>query len=469
MKLILIRHGIAEERDPQRPDETRELTARGRRQLETAAVHLAVYLGARPARLITSPLVRARQTAEILSQAGLGTLEIEEFAGQGDYSALIALLSDATDPVILIVGHSPDLEKWTYELTQTSLSLGKGAALEIEVSETVPPGGRINWHLAVDQYDRLLDFPSVRQRRDQFAAQIDTVVADCLAEILRFREIYLREPGEVESVHKLRVKIRQFRSLVAFFKPLMKKRDQREIQSVLRALAQECAYLREVDVLIQEWASVAPQMLELPTGGEAFLAVLRSERELEQTRLYGVLEKPDFARTLNEIEGQIIAAIDLKGTPYPDLTDMVQATLEQWHHEIQASYEAIASNDLAIIHALRIRAKMQRYLMEIFGYDQADGSKARYKEIRSWQEVLGDLTDANRNSEAVREIALRYPDAPIADEIAQFIQIQSRRSEEIYQKFFGARTDSDALVEAPLTEVTPTEATPTEATLYHEK
>ena len=183
MKLILIRHGIAEERDPQRPDETRELTARGRRQLETAAVHLAVYLGARPARLITSPLVRARQTAEILSQAGLGTLEIEEFAGQGDYSALIALLSDATDPVILIVGHSPDLEKWTYELTQTSLSLGKGAALEIEVSETVPPGGRINWHLAVDQYDRLLDFPSVRQRRDQFAAQIDTVVADCLAEI----------------------------------------------------------------------------------------------------------------------------------------------------------------------------------------------------------------------------------------------------------------------------------------------
>lgn len=442
MKLILIRHGIAQERNPQLPDEARELMARGRRQIETAAVQLAIYLGNQSVRLISSPILRARESAEIFSRAGLGELEIGEFVGQGDYSALIALLSGSTDPVTVIVGHSPDLEEWAYELTQTSLSLDKGAAVEIEVNGTDHCSGRINWQVKVDQYNRLLDFPSIRRRRDQFSAEIDTVVADYIAEILRFREIYLREPQEVESVHKLRVKIRQFRSLTAFFKPLMKKRQQREIQNVLRAMAQECAYLREVDVLIQEWVTVIPQMQDLPTGGEAFLRVLRGERDLEQARLCGVLEKPDFARTLKEIEGQIISAIDLQKTRFADLADMVQATLEQWHHEIQLSYEAIDSNDLAIIHALRIRAKKQRYLLEIFGYDQAEASKARYKEIRSWQEVLGDLTDANRNSEAVREIAQCYPDEPIDEEIVRFIQIQGQRSEGIYQEFFGARMKS---------------------------
>ncbi len=68
--LLLLRHGIAEERGGGRADEERALTDRGRRRTEAVARRLA-DLGLVVDRLLSSPLVRARQTAEIAVAAGL--------------------------------------------------------------------------------------------------------------------------------------------------------------------------------------------------------------------------------------------------------------------------------------------------------------------------------------------------------------------------------------------------------------
>jgi len=68
--LLLLRHGIAEERRPGLPDHGRALTAAGRRRTE-AVLEKLVALGLGVERLIASPLLRARQTAEIAVAAGL--------------------------------------------------------------------------------------------------------------------------------------------------------------------------------------------------------------------------------------------------------------------------------------------------------------------------------------------------------------------------------------------------------------
>ena len=69
-ELLLLRHGIAEERSPGRPDADRELTATGR--IRTRAVlDLAARLGLKADRLLSSPLTRAWQTGEIALAAGL--------------------------------------------------------------------------------------------------------------------------------------------------------------------------------------------------------------------------------------------------------------------------------------------------------------------------------------------------------------------------------------------------------------
>ena len=69
-RLLLVRHGIAEDRSEDRPDGLRALTPAGRRRT-SAVLERAVALGLAVDRLVSSPLVRARQTAELALGAGL--------------------------------------------------------------------------------------------------------------------------------------------------------------------------------------------------------------------------------------------------------------------------------------------------------------------------------------------------------------------------------------------------------------
>ncbi|MEA5389680.1 phosphohistidine phosphatase SixA [Cyanobium gracile UHCC 0139] len=115
-ELLLLRHGIAEERHPDRVDAERELTTAGRTRTR-AVLERAASLGLRADRLLSSPLARARQTAEIACEAGLaGALELAQALEPGGdpLPLLPAWLSQAEGGAaapcrLLLVGHEPDL------------------------------------------------------------------------------------------------------------------------------------------------------------------------------------------------------------------------------------------------------------------------------------------------------------------------------------------------------------------------
>ena len=117
MELYLIRHGIAEERSPELEDEKRELTAKGRDKTKQVAKRL-YELGLRFELILTSPLARARQTAEILQTCGLSS-QVEEnnhLSPEGDFHLWLSWLEQkqmlATDTQLALVGHEPDLGQW---------------------------------------------------------------------------------------------------------------------------------------------------------------------------------------------------------------------------------------------------------------------------------------------------------------------------------------------------------------------
>jgi phosphohistidine phosphatase len=126
LELLLLRHGIAEERRPDRPDGGRQLTDAGRARTR-AVLERAASLGLKADRLLSSPLTRARQTGEIAVAAGLaGGIELAQALEPGGdpLPQLPAWFaqgagagpdgSDAQDPAeaprrLLLVGHEPDL------------------------------------------------------------------------------------------------------------------------------------------------------------------------------------------------------------------------------------------------------------------------------------------------------------------------------------------------------------------------
>lgn len=117
-----IRHGIAVERSSERADETRSLTPKGLAKTQQVAQAL-LDQGLQFEALLTSPLVRARQTAEILHSAGLSA-RVEEFlplSPGGHLSDWLTWLETwqqarSDQQSVALVGHEPDLSQWAQQL-----------------------------------------------------------------------------------------------------------------------------------------------------------------------------------------------------------------------------------------------------------------------------------------------------------------------------------------------------------------
>lgn len=153
-QLLLLRHGIAEPRSPGEPDESRPLTAAGRQRTRAVLQRLR-DLKLHGDRMFCSPLLRARQTAELALAAGLAPdLQISPLLAPGG-DPLPLLAQAVPRGRLALVGHEPDLGRLATDLIGAppgSLVLRKAglAVLEWPDSEPAPrPGAtRLLWLLA---------------------------------------------------------------------------------------------------------------------------------------------------------------------------------------------------------------------------------------------------------------------------------------------------------------------------------
>ena len=118
--IYLLRHGVAERKNGD--DAKRRLTAEGRRQSEAAGRALAA-LGAPVEACLTSPKLRASETAELACEAlGIAAEVAEPLAG----GAFDALELAAGRGEAMLVGHEPDFSNEVARLTGAKAKLSKG-------------------------------------------------------------------------------------------------------------------------------------------------------------------------------------------------------------------------------------------------------------------------------------------------------------------------------------------------------
>jgi phosphohistidine phosphatase len=143
MQLILLRHGKADDHNPD-GDFSRALTDKGREQARRAA-RLLKSAGMLPDLVLTSPLVRTRQTAEEFCK----TAEIPGAITQSWLSCgctpktLFTELASYRDfKRVMIVGHEPDLSEiieTTIAAADYTIQMKKGALACLEI---MPPAHR---------------------------------------------------------------------------------------------------------------------------------------------------------------------------------------------------------------------------------------------------------------------------------------------------------------------------------------
>jgi phosphohistidine phosphatase len=151
--LYFLRHAAA---GPAEAGDAQELTDDGRALLEAAAP-LWRRLDLRPDLIVSSPLARARQSAELLATAiGAPAPEVDDRLGAGaDWSAMAQVLADRPDARrVCFVGHEPDLSSAIAELTgAASVRMRKGGLACVEFPGVPEPGGgELAWLIDPDLY-----------------------------------------------------------------------------------------------------------------------------------------------------------------------------------------------------------------------------------------------------------------------------------------------------------------------------
>jgi phosphohistidine phosphatase len=154
MRLVIIRHADAALLGEPgiTTDEARPLTELGIRQCQPLARSLE-RLGLRPERLLSSPLVRARQTAEqLLSVWGQSGLAIEEclaLAPGGKKRAIVQAINSKSSECLALVGHNPDVSEligWFLGDKNVAIDLEKAGVACLEFEDCPDKGnGTLRW------------------------------------------------------------------------------------------------------------------------------------------------------------------------------------------------------------------------------------------------------------------------------------------------------------------------------------
>ena len=153
-QLYLIRHGIAEERsDAWADDSKRPLTESGISRLRKSIRGL-FRAGVSFDVVLTSPLVRARQSAEVVA-AGVSPrppiVAIDSLAPAGSYQAVFTdLEKQARRTKIALVGHEPGIGELAARLAgaRYPIEFKKGAVCRIDLDSLPPSGpGDLRWML----------------------------------------------------------------------------------------------------------------------------------------------------------------------------------------------------------------------------------------------------------------------------------------------------------------------------------
>lgn len=152
MELYLFRHGIADDAQPGRPDADRALTDEGKKKV-AEVVKAARRAGVQPSLIVSSPYVRAVETAKIAVEGfeyKADVVRLKTLVPHGSPEKVWAELRDYHEEVsILIAGHEPLLSHLAaYLLASPALRLEmkKAAMLRIDMeSPGAVPHGTLRW------------------------------------------------------------------------------------------------------------------------------------------------------------------------------------------------------------------------------------------------------------------------------------------------------------------------------------
>ena len=129
MLVFLVRHAHSE---PSDPDELRPLSERGQAEAQALGERLAAH-ATPPHLVLSSPLVRARQTAEHIARAAGAEAVVDERLAPGTTAELLHEAVSGVEGPVAAVAHQPDCSEIALALTGSDPGFPPASVAELEI------------------------------------------------------------------------------------------------------------------------------------------------------------------------------------------------------------------------------------------------------------------------------------------------------------------------------------------------
>ncbi|MBV1710343.1 MAG: CHAD domain-containing protein [Erysipelothrix sp.] len=205
---------------------------------------------------------------------------------------------------------------------------------------------------------------------------------------------------DIEAVHQFRVKIRQVRSLIAFFKPRLNEELADEINRRLKEMANVFSNVRELDVLYQRWLTIVDD--QSPQDHDFGLALLQAKQQA-RIEAYSHFRATQAKSDIDWIKrtSKNLFSDDKK------LGDFIEQRMKQWLKRIRKGIKKLDITDYPAMHQLRIEIKRLRYALTLLNEHTDELMSERIKPSKLWAEQLGIVCDYQRNKEMLNELFVR--------------------------------------------------------------
>lgn len=433
--LVLMRHGGARAARPGEDDSERPLTKAGRVALERSLPTTLALLGGRGSVVVwTSPLLRARQTARLVARAaGAPEPVVHGSLASADPERLMAELQEAEGDCVIAVGHVPLVPAVARGLLGTSPDFKPGAMLALE------PGGQPSGALAL----WFVNGPAVEPWEELDA--LESALAACSRRIAGRRDDFLEEPS-ASNLHRLRISLREARSLAHFASPWL--RGSTSLCDDLSLVQGQTSRLRDMDVLLALVASGSFREAACGDGTPSRLpqvvSLLADEREREAGRLKGALASKRVSAALSS---------SLKGLGKPRLTKVAREHGVA-REELAQRFDRLAGKADALralppstpdeLHTLRKREKELRYVIRRLGDQLAPGQASRAASLREAQDALGTACDYASAARLSGELARKGRFSEVRGELERVSSDCSQAGERAFSRALGGAGPADA-------------------------
>jgi CHAD domain-containing protein len=288
-----------------------------------------------------------------------------------------------------------------------------------ELLAELPPGSEV---VGIETYGRImlgaggrepgLYSSAVRLRIDpeQQLARVTKHVLGYFLDVMAENEQGIIDRVDTEFLHDYRVALRRLRSYVSQAKGSLPDDRVRELKADLKRISGPTGPARDLDVLLlheSEYHAILPD--ELQNGLEVYFAEIRRRREKAYDELAGFLSGAEYQELFEKWRSYAAAPGTepaLNGeVPVGTLAPRwISRRMEKLTRNVQGTNDATSDEQL---HRMRIDGKKLRYLLEIFESLYPQGSvKALAKELKRFQDALGDLNDLSVQEAALsRDIA----------------------------------------------------------------